>query len=85
MEKKCGCKGSKGKNYIPDRITLDFDGKEITNRDLLSKSRKRCFPAENAKNFCGTAANFPEKRAAAEIAEIAAAADEHGWTFFKAA
>lgn len=38
MEKKCGCKGSKGKNYIPDRITLDFDGKEITNRDLACRS-----------------------------------------------
>lgn len=38
MEKKCGCKGSKGKNYIPDRITLDFNGKEITNRDLACRN-----------------------------------------------
>ena len=37
MEKKCGCKGSKGKNYIPGRITLDLDGKEVSNRDLVCR------------------------------------------------
>ena len=37
-EKKCGCRGSKGKNYIPGRITLDLNGKEVSNRELACRS-----------------------------------------------
>lgn len=38
MEKKCGCKGSKGKNYIPWRITLEIGGEEISNRSLVCRN-----------------------------------------------
>ena len=82
-EKKCGCRGSKGKNYIPGRITLDLNGKEVSNRELACRScayKKRgdtlsCLIFEQSRRTCLPEANVKNtfRTAAAFRAKRAAA------------